>query len=117
MAAARPARNIGVGRCRRKSHATRVTKIDARLASRVELATEVCWIEACQKPRSPAKAMPAARRSIFRPVKLPGEDLRKRTGSHSAGTARATRQNAVAVGPHSDRRTKIGESAMHVAPK
>src|SRR5262245_22834372 len=62
-AVARPARNTPVGRSRRNSQTARVTKIEARLASRVEFATEVSLIDACQKARSPAKAKPAANRS------------------------------------------------------
>jgi hypothetical protein len=34
----------------------------------------------------------------------------------SRGIARKTRQNALAVGPTSETRTQIGDSAMHVAP-
>jgi hypothetical protein len=46
----------------------RVTKIDPRLASSVEFATEVSWIELCQKARSPANAKPAARSSGHLPA-------------------------------------------------
>ena len=60
---ARPARNMRVGFCRRNIHAASVTKIDARLASRVAFATEVSWIDVCQKARSPANASAAARSS------------------------------------------------------
>src|SRR3954468_21279287 len=62
-AAPRPARNSPLGRCRRNSHAASVTKIEARFASKVELATEVSLIEVCQKARSPANAKAAAARS------------------------------------------------------
>ena len=34
----------------------------------------------------------------------------------SRGTARQTRQNALAVGPTSETRTQIGDSAMKIAP-
>src|SRR5256885_7444796 len=36
--------------------------------------------------------------------------------THNAGTARAPRQKTFAVGPFSDTRTKIDESAMQTAP-
>src|SRR5205085_8953625 len=62
-AAARPTRNVPLGRSRQKSHIAAVTKSDARLASSVEFATEVKRIDQCQKARSPAKAKPAAKSS------------------------------------------------------
>src|SRR5690349_13181063 len=116
-AAARPARKTPLGFWRRKIQAARVTKIEARLASRVEFATEVSLIELCQKARSPAKARPAASRRQVLPEKLPREDRFVNTRIHKTGTARATRQKAVAVGPASESLTKMGESAMHAAPK
>src|ERR1051325_7030146 len=58
-AAPSPARKVRVGRWRRKIHAARVTKIDARFASRVAFATDVSWTDLCQKARSPAKASAA----------------------------------------------------------
>src|SRR5207344_3070827 len=116
-AAARPARKMPAGFSRRKIHAARVTKIEARLARRVEFATEVSWIEVCQKARSPAKARPAAKRMKFLRGKLTEAGFLRMTSAQSAGTASATRQNAVAVGPASERRTKIGESAMQEAPR
>ena len=48
------------------------------------------------------------------------QDEASRLGERSAGLGlqdAATRQNAVAVGPASDSRTKIGDSAMQVAPR
>src|SRR3954468_10407558 len=117
-AAARPARKTPVGFWRRNIQAASVTKIEARLASSVEFATEVSLIEVCQKARSPAKATPAAkRRKCLRgKVRVEGA-VRERINNHRAGTASATRQKAVAVGPASESRTKIGESAMHAAPR
>ena len=56
-----PGEKMRVGRWRRKTHAASVTKMDARFASRVAFATEVSWIDLCQKARSPAKASAAAR--------------------------------------------------------
>jgi hypothetical protein len=42
---------------------------------------------------------------------------RKAKSVHNKGTASATRQNALAVGPTSDTRTQIGDKAMHIAPQ
>src|SRR5258706_8993606 len=58
-AAASPARNRPLGRCFQSTQAASVTNMEARLASSVELATEVNWIDQCQKARSPAKPTPA----------------------------------------------------------
>jgi hypothetical protein len=61
--------------------------------------------------------MPAATSSFHRPGQLFGRSCELvKVKSHKAGTARATRQNADAVGPVSAMRTKIGDSAMQVAP-
>jgi hypothetical protein len=72
---ASPARKVGVGRWRRKIHAARVTKIDARLASKVAFATDVSWTDLCQKARSPANASAAARsRNVFQDAGARGAD-------------------------------------------
>ena len=52
-----PARNTRLGLWRNRIHAASVTKIAARLASSVELATDVSLTEKCQKTRSPVNAM------------------------------------------------------------
>ena len=51
-----PARKTRLGFCRNSSHAARVTKIAARLASSVELATDVSLTAKCQNTRSPVNA-------------------------------------------------------------
>ena len=86
--------------------------------SSVELATEVNWIDQCQKTRSPANAVPAKSMGIrCGPMKLFSFIVfNEKNNIHSKGTARQTRQNALAVGPTSDTRTQIGDSAMQVAP-
>src|SRR4051812_7900 len=94
----------------------------AKLASKVALATDVAWIDQCQKARSPAKAKPdrpSSHQSLTRRGRRAAGPRRRfslASHSHNAGTAKPTRQNAVADGPSSDRRTKIGENAMAVAP-
>src|SRR5215210_32958 len=103
--AARPVMKVRVGRSRQKIHTASVTKIDARLASKVEFATEVYWIDQCQKARSPAKAKPAAR-SGFQRRGVGARGAENQTSSHRTGAASATRQNALAVGPTSLTRTK-----------
>src|SRR5436190_9665317 len=113
-AVTRPALNTALGRWRQNSHAASVTKSEARFASSVELATEVKRIDQCQKPRSPAKAKPAASSNRQSARALPCGDTA--SSGHSSGAASATRQKALAVGPTSETRTKIGESAMQVAP-
>src|SRR4029078_10087389 len=91
-AAASPTRNVPEGRWRQRTHAASVTKIEARLASSVELATEVNWIDQCQKARSPAKATPAAssRRNFFLSGFKTSEE-KKKTAPQRTGIARATR--------------------------
>jgi hypothetical protein len=116
-AVASPARNSALGRSRQNSHSASVTNNDARLASSVAFATVVSRIELCQKPRSPAKAKPAAISSGQALARVP---CRSRglaiTRIQSTGTASATRQNALAVTPVSETRTQIGDSAMQSAP-
>ncbi len=95
-----------------------MTKIEARFASSVELATEVYWIDQCQNARSPANAMPVASKrgrwafGIF----FVSFVFNEKNRPQSSGTASVTRQNALAVGPTSDTRTQIGDKAMNVAP-
>jgi len=94
-----------------------VTKIEARLASSVALATDVAWIDQCQKARSPAKARPApASSQRSRGLGAPPARGASAAAAHNSGTASATRQNALAVGPTSAMRTQMGESAMQLAP-
>src|SRR3954462_4956970 len=111
----RPRANVALGRRPQKIQTTIVTNGAARLARRVEFATEVKRMDQCQKPRSPANASPAAP-SSFQSIDSGVVRRVASTSSHSSGAASATRQNALAVGPTSARRTKIGESAMKVAP-
>ena len=114
-AAARPTRNVPLGRSRQKSHIAAVTKSDARLASSVEFATEVKRIDQCQKARSPAKAKPAAK-SSGHAARGARQRAPSRASGHNSGAASATRQKALALGPTSAMRTKMGESAIQVAP-
>src|SRR5258706_14817411 len=116
-AIASPARKRPLGRCRHSTQAASVTKIDARLASSVELATDVYWIDQCQNARSPAKAMPArssetrwARKLVVSPV------FNEKNKIQSSGTARLTRQKALAVGPTSDTRTQNRDRADQIPP-
>src|SRR3954468_11071329 len=115
-AAARPTRNVALGRSRQKSHIAAVTKSDARLASNVEFATEVKRIDQCQKARSPAKAKPAAMSIGHAARGARRERAPSRASGHNSGAASATRQKALALGPTSAMRTKMGESAIQVAP-
>ena len=94
-----------------------MTKIDARFASNVEFATDVYLMDQCQNARSPANAMPATSnmgKSVFNAFVC--FVFNEKNKIQSSGTARQTRQNALAVGPTSDTRTQIGDSAMKIAP-
>src|SRR5487761_2370886 len=71
----------------------------------------------CQAARSPAKHSPAMIRGFHGKRAAPAGRGDRRIHSHSGAAARATRQNALAVGPVSDRRTKIGANAMAAAPR
>jgi hypothetical protein len=81
-------------------------------------------IDQCQTPRSMAKKRPAKRieggrwrvegRFAFSFVSLPFTSYPYH--AHSIGIANATRQNALATGPVSDNRTKIGAKAMEQPP-
>jgi hypothetical protein len=99
MAATMPTRKVRVTRCRQSTQPASVTKMGARLASSVELATDVYMIDQCHTPRSHAKKMPA-------PASGP-TDMRTGVGSarsaqiHSSGAASAVRQKALATGPAS----------------
>jgi len=108
-----PTRKTRETRCRQTSHAMSVTKIDERFARSVELATEVHTIDQCQTPRSSAKKIPAQAMAFdgrgFAPFS-------RNARSHSSGTASAARQNALATGPVSERRTRMGAKAMEQPP-
>src|SRR5438552_15612896 len=103
----------------------------AQFASSVEAATEVSRSEACHKARSPAKNTPAQKNIGSRQLRSVGvaagglpagggaaERARASSTAHTAssGSAKAPRQNAVAVGPVSDSRTKMPELPIASAP-
>ena len=92
------------------------TQIGAQVAKNVALATLVVTIDRCQKNRSPAKARPAkmSARPIRRSDGAPASAIRSQ--AQSSGSARATRQKALANGPTSARRTKIGDMPIARAP-
>src|SRR3982751_3180387 len=114
-AVASPIVNVALGRSRQKIQTATVTNGAARLASSVAFATDVKRIDQCQNARSPAKAAPAASSHFHCMGTLPRSD--NTISDQSNGRASATRQNALAVGPTSLSRTKIGDSAMKVAPR
>ena len=119
MATVMPTRNVRLTRWRHSSHPASVTKIGARFASSVELATEVQTMDQCQTPRSRAKKMPAQKRGeiglrAVASAEAPGAT--RSAQSHSTGVASATRQKALATGPVSESRTKIGAKAMQQPP-
>src|SRR5688500_12570009 len=126
IAVASPTRKVGVTFCFQRTHPARVTKMGARFASSVEFATDVHTIDQCQTPRSAAKKSPARMigvqtgvRSLFVTKESDPGLLRRVDASHSHknGTARAVRQKALATGPVSERRTKIGANAIAVPPR
>jgi hypothetical protein len=94
----------------------------------VELATDVQTMDQCQTPRSRAKKMPAqARLRGTVPEFSRADGRRENPGlspvrallsahSHNTGIANATRQKALATGPVSESRTKIGAKAMQQPP-
>src|SRR5660397_264765 len=137
MAMIIPARKRPVMCSPKRSQAIRVTKTGARLARRVALATEVEFMDQCQKARSPAKNRPAAAaQNTLRPGRVSVPPVFGAIGdgflsfpkpekfrcapmafqARKKGRARNTRWKAVAVGGNSLRRTRIGEKAMHKAP-
>ena len=80
------------------------------------MATLVVTIDRCQKNRSPAKARPA--KTSARPIR-PSDGSRASailSQAHSSGSASVTRQKALANGPTSARRTKIGDMPIASAP-
>ena len=91
-----------------------------RFDKSVALATVVNWIDQCQNAKSKAKNKP----TIRSPLK--SENLCNLFWSRPSGTRidhrkkngsdKATRQNAVADGPTSLMRTKIGENPISAAP-
>jgi hypothetical protein len=106
---------------RQRSQPARVTTMGARLASSVAFATEVHTIEMCQAPRSRAKISPAriAGMAIVTPgaaVAAPARGPIQKAHAQSSGAASATRQKALATGPVSERRTKIGAKPMAQPP-
>jgi len=123
-----PTRNARVTFRRHRSHPASVTKMGARFASSVELATDVHTMDQCHTPRSPAKKRPAPRRGQVIPAEagIQPEPLARRgwipvfTGMtfniQRSGTASAQRQKALATGPVSARRTKIGAKAIAQPP-
>ena len=95
-----------------------MTNIGAKLARSVALATEVNLIDVCQKAKSPAKKNPAksSERISAADCGLSAECLSRLIHNHKIGKAKTGRQKAVAVGPISDKRTKIGASPIAAAP-
>ena len=114
-----PTRNVRVTCCFQNSQPASVTKMGARLASSVELATEVKRIEKCHTPRSAAKKRPAPkqrqRRHAHRRAGLRAPRACS-THAQSRGAASAQRQKALATGPVSARRTRMGANAMAQPP-
>src|SRR5204862_5253936 len=90
--------------------AASVTNSGARLDSSVEFVTDVSLSDQCQSVRSAANKNPHAA-IISHGLDATGFLRTQRTGS-----AIATRQNAVAVGPVWLRRTQMGANAMPTAP-
>src|SRR5512139_1855932 len=109
-----PTRKTRVTRWRHSTHPASVTKMGARLASSVELATEVYMIDQCHTPRSQAKKTPAPASEAA--DTRTGAGSARSAHSHSRGAASAVRQKALATGPASERRTKIGAKAMAQPP-
>ena len=124
MAISRATRNSGVIRSPNTTRAPTVTKIGAVLANKVALATEVSVTDQCQVARSPAKNIPASTSSQTsrRRGRRDSDSFEyvppfsRAVQANSTGKARNARWNAVAVGPNSLRRTKMGESATSNAP-
>ena len=111
-------RNAGRGRSFHSSHASSVTSSGAQFASRVAAAIDVSSSDQCHNSRSPAKNTPAQMNSGSRSVARGALAPRRSSHAHTArnGSASAPRQKAVAVGPVSDRRTKIPELPIASAP-
>src|SRR5580704_3640021 len=88
----------------------------AKFANSVASATVVYVIDQCQNRISPANSTPA--RPIGSAASLVAGTARasKRIHSHSKGSASSSRWKPVATGPSSDRRTKIGENPIAIAP-
>src|SRR5690606_8173238 len=105
---------------RNSSHEPSVTKTGARLASSVALATAVICSARCQAARSAARKTPGnINRTWSRsPAGRSSAAATDKTfeASMNGSSASATRQKAVAIGPTSDRRTKIGEPPIAAPP-
>ena len=80
---------------------------------------EVSRSDQCHSSRSPAKNTPAQRKRASRSGARPAPGRRRSSHAHKAsnGSAKAPRQKAVAVGPVSERRTKIPELPIASAPR
>ena len=120
-AATSASRNPSRGFSPHQPHANSVTRIGAQFASSVEAAIEVSSSEECHSARSPAKNTPAQKNCGSRRLagaRPAARAARRSSSAHSAsgGSARQPRQKAVAVGPVSDRRTKMPELPIASAP-
>src|SRR4028119_1020465 len=120
-ATARPAASPALNLSLKRSHPPKATKAGARLTSSVELATEVRPTAQCHRAMSPVKNSPARTRARRSPYAKGRRAVRSRPSAirvhrKRIGTARATRQNAVALGPNSLRRTQTGEGPKARAP-
>src|SRR5205814_1249559 len=117
-----PTRKTRVTRSFHRSHPMSVTKMVARFARSVELATDVHTIDQCQTPRSAAKKKPAAMMGSHeaepsrRPFPKPEGERCWKAHAHKIGAASAVRQKALATGPVSESRTKIGAKAIAQPP-
>ena len=87
-----------------------VTNNGARLESSVELVTDVSLSDQCQSVRSAANKNPHAM------IISHGLEATGFRAAQSTGSAMATRQKAVAVGPVWLRRTQMGAKAIPTAP-
>src|SRR5438270_11739377 len=90
------------------SQAPKATQIGAVVARKVALATVVARMARCQKKRSPAKNNPESQTLRSMPEES-GDPFSAKAQSARKGSAKKQRQNALAYGPTSARRTKIAE--------
>ncbi len=115
MQSARPIRARPPTASDSTSHAPSATQIGAVVARNVAFATVVPRIAKCQKNRSPVNSSPAS--SIARSSRgHAAERFSIRIHTQRNGSARNTRQNALAYGPTSAHRTNSTEAPIAIAP-
>ena len=101
-----------------KAFENKMTQTGAKVAINVALAIVVLKIDRCQKNKSPAKNSPQQMMGQSNVQLIVILCLRASilAQNHNIGSPKNTRQNALANGPTSAKRTNTGETPMAIAP-